>query len=106
MLMGHSTLTVTEKWYAHHQPDWLKGATDVLSGTGASQIRMTTAEKMPFESRLPIDLPISGDSGEEDEELSPLESTSAGVAEPVDAGDLKSPSGNRLRVRIPPPAMT
>ena len=34
-MMGHSTVTITEKWYAHQRPDWLRGATDVLSGTGA-----------------------------------------------------------------------
>ncbi len=28
----------------------------------------------------------------------------AGVAEVVDAGDLKSPGGNPVRVRVPPPA--
>ena len=76
MLMGHASVVVTEKWYAHHRPEWLRGATDVLSGTGASS--------------LPISLPISGESELDEEAVSPLESDEAGVAELVDAGDSKS----------------
>ena len=90
-LMGHSTVTATEKWYAHHQPEWLMGATDGLSGTGASTIGPKPDTIRSFDSRLPIDLPISGDLPKSETGLSPLESTNAGVAESVDAGDLKSP---------------
>ena len=44
LLMGHSSSMVTERWYAHCSPDYLKGATDVLS---------TPAQPLPADRTRP-----------------------------------------------------
>ena len=55
LFMGHSSMTTTEKWYAHYQPDYLKGATDIM---------VEATEKKKRKRRLGDSRPESDDSAE------------------------------------------